>query len=1564
MPVLNGVAVSGIHFAVIQVERTAVDLNGNEIILRERAALDGQAGVLGNAVVADAHQRRALPLRVAAVVLDGAALEGQQAFALFALNVDDIVGGNTGVLRGILTHDGTGLRLAAVLDSDPRVINLQRGLALLGAAIQGEAVQVENDIVLADRHILAGIRQQGHGRISTGRIDGSLQGLVLDVVGFGNVSACLDAVSTISIGGGDEALSAVLRGNRRGERTAGDGSVRLIPRLLAVVFPAISLNRTDTRSAGKRAAADGHGGSTGGIRAIHDGNSRAVRDGAVAGLAGNVTVAGGADRTACHIQSACTHLNAAGHAVNLTAADRHRTGLRMIDGRILVGEHLAAADVDGGILQNGRSVAGDGVAVAVDLTAVDIDDNARLRVALRRAENGNRRRRAGDLAAVDVQDLLTVSGAAPGLGLALHVHAVVAGDLGAVLNGDAGLDAVLTAGNRELHTVCLALHRQVLQSGGVGAAADIQRTVSRTRVGIPDRTVLDRPSVDLEVHGILARAGHGVAVQIDGNILYRRFHIVGAQLVGTQIDIAQHIDGLVRLNGINSRLQRLVLDIADLRSVSARLDAESTVTVVFGNEALRAVLRGNRAGERTAGDSRLRAGFGRSAGNAPVSDIQITTVDRQRGSHFAGDIHHDLAGELGIAADRGLANGFALFPSIRPQLAVDLAAGDVGLEPVLDRGVVAGDLTAGDMQHTQCTILNGDEVILRKRAALNSQRTPLVTIAVADQGAADHGTGRIRLPVAGVVDHGTAFDGHRALIADDVVGGLTHNTSVITLDGTGLGRAGILNGDRTIVGQRSLSRTGAAAQGLAVQVESQILLLCDLDILSHILQQRHSVAVIGSRDGSGQRSVTSGANHGDRSLSRYALQRQLRIGLPLQSVVSHELVATGVLHGRTGRQTRMVLAVGRTVHSGIQRRSVLALGVGLIQNQIELGVGAEVHAHVLVAAVVLNIKAVAGSGDGGSHLPLGDALKLHGTGAGDSVAGEVDGGQGLEVAALALVIALGPVAVGRTDPCGVGAVGIYSIGVVLELTPVKRQRLSRNSAHDDAVEGAVVKLQLAQLAPGRGVQLIVEAHDVGEGDILERHVGVSGHCQQQGRTDVVDILIARDAAGDGAADEHDALANGRVTVLAALGTRCTVVVHLGAVFVGVVRRAVAQNAVGVIGVVTHGHVHGAAQLLLRSNVLRTGHGAQLRQRVGVGLSTDVGISIFRHAKITIVVFGNRKAVGQIALVHIAGERTSGDVEQFLVSIANTLFAVNLERTADIAATGRDNDLFSIRRTLDSLLEQTLVATDSTDVGQRDIRCLGSNNSRLLGQAFEGGILNLHRRRSRQRTFVIGLDTTGTGEGAVLDLRVATVVPQVVLARGVVGEMAVVKHSLAILTIARTIRERTIGIGNCMTRIANYTGEVVCRMAEVIHPRTIRMGQRQVFQFDIDIHILNTEDGLRTCNADLGIRTLTDEYNFLDVSSVLHKADPLVIARDICLAVDFIGNDAVDRRCIGNGLRQSGVVSAVHRNEIGGRRNNILFAALFRTSRPNDFVEARFVVVVDRILRERRRGQQRNQHHNR
>ena len=461
MPVLNGVAVGGVQRAAVQEQIAAIDLDHDEVVLRERAALDIQAGVLGDTVIAHAHQRRALPLRVAAVVLDDAALEGEPA----VLNVDDIVGGNTGVLRGILTHDRAGLCLAGVHDRHA-CGDRQCGLAFAGAAVEGEAVQVKGQIRGGNGDVLPGIRQHRHGCFSSGRIDSRLQRLVLDVVGFGDVNDLLDTVSVVSVLRGDEALSAVVLRHCRGKLTAGNGSVRLIPRLLAVVFPAISLNRTDTRSAGKRAAADGHGGSTGGIRAIHDGNSRAVRDGAVAGLAGNVTVAGGADRTACHIQSACTHLNAAGHAVNLTAADRHRTGLRMIDSGVLSRDHFAAADIDGGVLPQSSAIASDSKAFTVNLAAVDVDSNAGLRVVCTRAENGNGRGLTSDLAAVDIQDLLTVSNLVIRFGLSFHVHTVlVAGDLGSVLDSNTGHDVVKTAGDLDVHAVCRALHRQTLQRG-------------------------------------------------------------------------------------------------------------------------------------------------------------------------------------------------------------------------------------------------------------------------------------------------------------------------------------------------------------------------------------------------------------------------------------------------------------------------------------------------------------------------------------------------------------------------------------------------------------------------------------------------------------------------------------------------------------------------------------------------------------------------------------------------------------------------------------------------------------------------------------------------------------------------------------------------------------------------------------------------------------------------------------------------------------------------------------------------------------------------------------------
>ena len=82
VPVLNGVAVSGIQRTAVQEQIAAIDLNHDEIILGKRAALDIQAGVLGDAVIAHAHQRRALPACGAAVIGHVAALEGEPASVL------------------------------------------------------------------------------------------------------------------------------------------------------------------------------------------------------------------------------------------------------------------------------------------------------------------------------------------------------------------------------------------------------------------------------------------------------------------------------------------------------------------------------------------------------------------------------------------------------------------------------------------------------------------------------------------------------------------------------------------------------------------------------------------------------------------------------------------------------------------------------------------------------------------------------------------------------------------------------------------------------------------------------------------------------------------------------------------------------------------------------------------------------------------------------------------------------------------------------------------------------------------------------------------------------------------------------------------------------------------------------------------------------------------------------------------------------------------------------------------------------------------------------------------
>ena len=182
VPVLNGVAVGGIQRTAVQEQIAAIDLDHDEVILGKVAALDIQAGILGDAVISHAHQGRALPVFGAAIVGYVATLEGEPAAAL---NVNDIVGADAGVLCGVLTLDGTGLGLAAVHDGNASR-DRQRGLALLGAAVEGVTVQVERDVGRGDRDVLFRIGQQLHRCLTRRSVDGFLQAGITRAVDFCN----------------------------------------------------------------------------------------------------------------------------------------------------------------------------------------------------------------------------------------------------------------------------------------------------------------------------------------------------------------------------------------------------------------------------------------------------------------------------------------------------------------------------------------------------------------------------------------------------------------------------------------------------------------------------------------------------------------------------------------------------------------------------------------------------------------------------------------------------------------------------------------------------------------------------------------------------------------------------------------------------------------------------------------------------------------------------------------------------------------------------------------------------------------------------------------------------------------------------------------------------------------------------------------------------------------------------------------------------------------------------------------------------------------------------------
>ena len=131
-----------------------------------------------------------------------------------------------------------------------------------------------------------------------------------------------------------------------------------------------------------------------------------------------------------------------------------------------------------------------------------------------------------------------------------------------------------------------------------------------------------------------------------------------------------------------------------------------------------------------------------------------------------------------------------------------------------------------------------------------------------------------------------------------------------------------------------------------------------------------------------------------------------------------------------------------TFRESIKSRCVIALCV-VINGEIKCVctcVRAKGQANILCFSIAIlcgYIKGIADGGDGRSDIPLRNILEFNRTGAGNLVVGEGNAGEGAEVASLSLVIIGTPVAVGGSDPSGVGIVGISRIGVIIETATIE-----------------------------------------------------------------------------------------------------------------------------------------------------------------------------------------------------------------------------------------------------------------------------------------------------------------------------------------------------------------------------------------------------------------------------------------------------------------------------------------------------------------------------------------------
>lgn len=127
----------------------------------------------------------------------------------------------------------------------------------------------------------------------------------------------------------------------------------------------------------------------------------------------------------------------------------------------------------------------------------------------------------------------------------------------------------------------------------------------------------------------------------------------------------------------------------------------------------------NLIGERAARNRDSSICRSRCAGHAPFGNIQLTTLDLQGRRIGARNVHINRAGELGVAANDGLANGTRFGIRIRPEItARQVAAQNLSLVPVLNNSLLAGQRAAVEGELAIAVVLDRNEVLLLERATV------------------------------------------------------------------------------------------------------------------------------------------------------------------------------------------------------------------------------------------------------------------------------------------------------------------------------------------------------------------------------------------------------------------------------------------------------------------------------------------------------------------------------------------------------------------------------------------------------------------------------------------------------------------------------------------------------------------------------------------------------------------------------------------------------------------------------------------------------------------------------